>query len=89
MVGEGRKLKIDDMKPGEEWELDCRDEKTGKQNTIRFRIIEVGWYPTPVKPGALMQGVRCQSDSSGEGILFFLELESARKVYEFSEHEED
>lgn len=51
-------MQVDQMKVGETYELDCRDSKTNEPITVRFTIIENGWYPSPIKPSVLFHGVK-------------------------------
>ena len=71
--------KFDSMEPGMDLEMDAHDEN-GKETTIRFQIIETGYYPSPTKKPVFVRGVKCRFEDGTEDIVFFLSLIRARKV---------
>lgn len=75
-------MKIDTMKAGERYRLRGTNAETNKPSHIDFTIVEIIWYPSPVKPAVLMRGAKVRNDSGGEAVLFFLELEFCERIPE-------
>ncbi len=49
-------MQASEMKVGGKYEFAARDATTGTPVTVRFTIIEVGWYPSRIKPGLNFYG---------------------------------
>lgn len=51
-------LKIDSAQPGEIWQIKSSSEEG--ETVIPFRIVEIGYYPSPTVNGVMFRGAKVE-----------------------------
>jgi hypothetical protein len=72
-------MKINESKPGDKFQIRLQNVQ-GQAVDVKFEIIEVSWYPSPVKEGCFYHGAKVRFEDSEETVLDFIALECSDKV---------
>ncbi len=73
-------VKINEAKPGDTFEITGTHEETKKLVIVKFEIVEISWFPSPIKPGVYFHGAKVKLEDQTEHILDFITLECSKKI---------
>jgi hypothetical protein len=72
-------MKINDAQPGDKFQITGIDEETNQPVTTEFEIIEISWFPSPIKRGVLYHGAKVKMENGVEEVIDFITLECSKK----------
>jgi hypothetical protein len=73
-------MHINTANPGDRFEITGRDEKTNQPVTTKFEIVEISWFPSPIKHGVFYHGATVKTEDGTEAVLDFITLECSQKL---------
>ena len=60
-------MKIKDLKVGDVCERKGINSKTSELKTVRYVVLEIGWFDSPSKPGVLISGIKARLADEPDG----------------------